>query len=58
VAPAAQIRFEPGKLSVSATGWQPAQVEQLRQRLQLAGCALDQADGRLVIRRADAPARS
>jgi general secretion pathway protein L len=58
VAPAAQIRFEPGKLSVSATGWQPAQIEQLRQRLQLAGCALDQADGRLVIRRADAPARS
>lgn len=58
VAPAAQIRFEPGRLSVSATGWSPPQIEQLRQRLQLAGCALDQADGRLVIRRADAPARS
>ena len=58
VAPAAQIRFEPGRLSVSATGWSPPQIEQLRQRLQLAGCALDQAEGRLVIRRAEAPTRS
>jgi general secretion pathway protein L len=54
--PAAQLRFEPGRLSLPATGWAPAQIEQLRQRLQSAGMALETVEGRLTIHRAT-PAR-
>ncbi len=50
--PAAQLRYEPGRLSLVAAGWGPPQVEQLRQRLQGAGWALDSTDGQLAIRRA------
>ncbi len=56
---AAQIRFEPGRLSLPAAGWAPPQIDALRQRLQAAGWTLDQADGRLVVRRPNpAEARS
>jgi general secretion pathway protein L len=51
-APATQLRYEPGRLSVVAAGWGPPQVEQMRQRLQGAGWALDSSDGQLSIRRA------
>ena len=54
VAPAAQLRFETGRLNLPATGWAPPQVDQLRARLRLAGWSLDNAEGRLLIRRADA----
>jgi general secretion pathway protein L len=47
--PAAQVRFEPGQLSLPAAGWAPPQVEALRQRLGALGWGLDQRDGRLVI---------
>ena len=50
--PAAQMRFEPGRLSLPATGWAPQQVDALRQRLGALGWALDQADGRLVVAKA------
>jgi len=50
--PAAQLRFETGRLSLPATGWAAPQVDQLRARLRLAGWALDNAEGRLVIRHA------
>lgn len=53
VPPAAQLRFETGRLSLPATGWAPPQVDQLRARLRLGGWALDNTEGRLVIRRAD-----
>jgi general secretion pathway protein L len=51
--PAVQLRFEPGRLSLPAVGWQAPQVEQLRARLQPAGWALDSSEGRLVIHRAN-----
>jgi general secretion pathway protein L len=51
-APAAQLRFEPGRLNLSAVGWQAPQIDQLRQRLQAAGWALEAAEGRLLIQRA------
>ncbi|MDH4393070.1 MAG: type II secretion system protein GspL, partial [Aquabacterium sp.] len=50
--PAAQLRFEPGQLSLPAAGWAPPQVDALRQRLAALGWGLDQSDGRLVIRKA------
>ena len=51
-APVAQLRFEPGRLSLPAAGWPPPLVEQLRARLQPTGWALAQAEGRLDIQRA------
>jgi len=51
-APAAQLRFEPGRLSLGAAGWPPPQIEQLRQRLKPGGWAVDHSEGRLVIHRA------
>ena len=54
-APAAQLRFEPGRLSLAAAGWQAPQVSQLRSRLQPTGWAVDNAEGRLVIQRAPTP---
>lgn len=50
---AAQLRFEPGRLSLPAAGWAPPQIDSLRRRLGQSGWALDQAEGRLVIRRAN-----
>ena len=50
-APAAQLKFEPGTLSLSAAGWPAVQVEQLRRRLQATGWALENAEGRLTLRR-------
>jgi general secretion pathway protein L len=55
--PATQLRFEPGRLSLPAVGWQAPQIAQLRSRLQPAGWALVNSDGRLVIQRA-APSSS
>lgn len=49
---AAQLRFETGRLSLPAAGWPAPQIDSLRQRLGASGWALDQTDGRLVIRRA------
>ncbi len=52
--PAAQVRFEPGRLSLAAAGWQAPQISQLRSRLQASGWAVDNTEGRLVIQRAPA----
>ena len=55
--PAAQLRFEPGRLSLPGAGWVPPQIAALRQRLAALGWGLDQSDGRLVISKASpAPA--
>ena len=56
-APAAQLRFEPGRLNLSASGWQTPQIDALRQRLLTAGWALDSAEGRLLIHRANPATR-
>jgi len=53
--PAAQLRFEPGRLSLAAAGWAPPQIDQLRQRLQAAGWTAEHREGRLEIRRAAPP---
>ena len=50
-APVAQLRFEPGRLSLPAAGWPPPLVEQLRSRLKPTGLGLVQAEGRLDIQR-------
>ena len=50
-APVAQLRFEPGRLSLPAAGWPPPLVDQLRARLQTSGWALANAEGRLDMQR-------
>ena len=50
--PAAQLRFEPGRLSLPGAGWGPPQTDALRQRLAALGWGLDQSEGRLVISKA------
>ena len=47
--PAAQLRFETGRLSLPGAGWAPPQVDALRQRLAALGWGLDQRDSQLVI---------
>jgi general secretion pathway protein L len=51
-APASQLRFETGRLSLPAAGWAPPLIDQLRSRLLAGGWSLDQAEGRLLIHRA------
>jgi general secretion pathway protein L len=50
--PAAQLRFEPGRLSLPGAAWAPPQVDALRQRLQALGWTLEQVEAELVIRKA------
>jgi general secretion pathway protein L len=57
-APVDTLRFEPGRLTLSATGWTPAQVERFRAQLRSAGWAVDAAEGRLTLRRASPGAMS
>jgi general secretion pathway protein L len=45
------IRFEPGKLTLAASGWSDAQIEQFRSAIQPAGLRVDASEGRLVITR-------
>lgn len=51
-APAHTLRFEPGRLSLGASGLDEPQLALLRERLRLGGWALDQADGRITLHRA------
>jgi general secretion pathway protein L len=51
--PADSLRFEPGRLTLSAAGWSPQQIDAFRTRLQPAGFALDAAEGRMILRRAE-----
>lgn len=50
-APASALRFEPGRLSLTAPGLAPPQLAQLRQRLQAGGWSVEPVDGRLVVQR-------
>ena len=54
--PVANLRFEPGKLTLSAAGWSDDQVQQFRSQLQPAGWQIDAAEGRLAMSRARAGA--
>ena len=46
------LRFEPGRLTMSAAGWSDAQVAQFRSLLRPGGWSVDVAEGRLTLSRA------
>jgi general secretion pathway protein L len=46
------VRFEPGRLTVGASTWTAAQIEQFRAQLSPRGLRVEAADGRLVLSRA------
>ena len=46
------IRFEPGRLTLGASSWNAAQIEQFRAQLRPQGLHVEAADGRLVLSRA------
>lgn len=50
--PTDALSFEPGRLTLPAQGWNPAQIQNFRSQLQSEGWRLDESDGRLVVSRA------
>ena len=54
--PVENIRFEPGKLTLQASGWSDAQIEQFRTAIQPTGFRVDASEGRLVLTRGRAGA--
>ena len=56
VPPVETLRFEPGKLTLSAASMTPAQIDRFRSELRPAGWAVDTSEGRLTISRANAAA--
>ena len=50
--PTANVRFEPGSLSLAANGWAEPQVLQFRDRIKAAGYAAEFSAGRVVLTRA------
>ncbi len=56
--PVHTLRFEPGKLTLSAAGWNEQQLAQFRERLRPGGWAVDSAEGRVTISRTAVAARS
>ena len=53
-APMQTLRFEPGRLTLSAGGWSAEQVERFRARLRSAAGACEATEGRLVLSRGGA----
>jgi general secretion pathway protein L len=49
--PVDSIRFEPGRLTLSAVGWTDEQIAQFRSLLRPGGWAVETAEGRLVMSR-------
>jgi general secretion pathway protein L len=45
------LRYEPGKLSLSAPGWDPAQIDQFRNQLRPSGWQVEAVNGNLVVTR-------
>ena len=56
--PVDTVRFEPGKLTLSAAGWSDAQVAQFRSLLSPGGWAVESTQGRLTLSRTRPGARS
>ncbi len=52
--PVHTLRFEPGRLTLSASGWSPEQIVQFRERLRPGGWAVESSDGRVTLSRAAA----
>ncbi|MEO6281192.1 type II secretion system protein GspL [Roseateles sp.] len=55
--PAEALAFEPGRLTVSAQGWAPPQIDNFRSQLQSDGWQLDASEGKLTLSRASAQGR-
>jgi general secretion pathway protein L len=53
--PVQTLRFEPGRLTLSAPGWSEQQLSQFRDRLRPGGWAVESAEGRVSLSRAAAP---
>jgi len=53
--PAPTLRFEPGRLTLSAPGWSEQQLSQFRERLRPGGWAVESAEGRISLSRTAAP---
>jgi len=53
--PVQTLRFEPGRLTLSAAGWSEQQLRQFRDRLRPGGWAVESAEGRVSLSRAAAP---
>jgi general secretion pathway protein L len=56
--PVDSLRFEPGRLTLSAQGWSDQQVAQFKSLLAPAGWSVEQVEGRLTLSRARPGARS
>lgn len=54
--PVDNLRYEPGKLTLSAAGWNPAQIDLFRDQLRPSGWQVEAQDGRLTLSRAPAGA--
>lgn len=52
--PVQTLRFEPGRLTLSAPGWSDQQLSQFRERLRPGGWAVESAEGRVSLSRAAA----
>jgi len=52
--PVENLRYENGRLTLSATGWKEPQLEQFRSRLRPAGWQVEQNEGRVTITRSRA----
>jgi general secretion pathway protein L len=52
------LRFEPGRLTLSAPGWSAPQIDQFRSVLRPAGWQVEASEGRLVLSRAPLGGRS
>jgi|PlaIllAssembly_1097288.scaffolds.fasta_scaffold45783_2 general secretion pathway protein L len=52
--PVQTLRFEPGRLTLSAAGWSTEQLSQFRERLRPGGWAVESAEGRVSLSRAPA----
>ena len=50
--PVDSLRFEPGRLTLAANGWNPAQVERFRSEMRPNGWAVEAVEGRVTISRA------
>jgi general secretion pathway protein L len=47
--PVDALKFEPGHLAVSSSGWQPAEIDQFRNQLRAAGIDVDTSPDKLVL---------
>lgn len=53
--PVDALSFEPGRLTISANGWSPAQIQQFERQLRSEGWQLQTQDGRMALSRAPSP---